>query len=195
MTSKSFVRTRATNSVYVEEPLVHTHIPSLAALVDKIISYNLPLLCTLMAVYSTYTMIPYAGTILNIVTLELSPVVVLVTNDVHVRRHHAIVAVCACISLFVMNNPQRQVFLSYPTYVALVHVAVLSTSSIPKPRHSDTLLLAGVLLAILSALLLRNVMTGQHRLVQAVEFTLLTLSVCAYGFMHSRRAAAPAQPG
>lgn len=195
MTSKNFARARPTPAVAAEEAPPHALFPAITPLADKILCYNMPVLCVLMALYSSYVALPYAGTIVNTVTLELSPVAILMSSDGSARRHHAIFAVCASISLFVLPDPQRQVFLSYPTYVALVCVALFLMAGIAKPRHTDTLLLAGVGLAVLSALLLRNVMAHQTRLVQAVELTLLALCACAYGFMHARRSAVPAQPG
>ena len=141
--------------------------------------------------FSVSTNLPYMGTIVNVVSLELVPVVVLQLDTAHPFLTYctAIIATGACVSLFVLADPMRQTFASYPMYVSLALILVLLTVTPPRLKPTDLLLVAFTGLAMLSALLLRYVLVQQPRVVQTTEFTLLVLCGCTYGFLLYRNGA------
>ena len=140
--------------------------------------------CCLLALHSVYSTIPYMGTLVNIITLELVPVSALLADASN--PHVAILATGACISLFFCVDALRQSFLTYPTYICMALVLVLLVAASPRLRPTDSLLVAFTVMAMLSALLLRYVAAGQQRVVQTVELVLLVLYGGTYGFMLHR---------
>ena len=177
-------------SAAIEAGPQHMMLPPLTAncMVTVGMRVCMPALCCALAVFSVSTSLPYMGTIVNVVSLELMPVVVLLldTSLPFVTYCTAILAMGACVSLFVFSDPMRQTFVSYPMYVSLVLVLALLAVAPPRLKHTDVLLVTFTCLAVLSALLLRYVLAHQPRIVQTTEFTLLVLCACTYAFLLHR---------
>lgn len=177
-------------SAAIEAGPQHIALPPLTAncIVTVGMRVCLPALCCILAVFSVSTSLPYMGTIVNVVSLEMVPVVVLLldTSIPFVTYCTAILAMGACVSLFVLSDPMRQTFVSYPMYVSLVLILVLLAVAPPRLKNTDLLLVAITCLAVLSALLLRHVLVQQPRVVQTTEFTLLVLCACTYAFLLHR---------
>lgn len=153
------------------------------SVVQRLVPFVLHLLLGLLVVYSSYTTLPYVGTLVSVVTLELLQVAVLVAADSHSRKHIAIVGSGACFSLFYARDSMHQIFLGYPSYASTVVLLVVVATSLERVRHTDTLLVSFLGLAILSALLLRNVLAYQPLVVQIVESTLVCLCLGTYIFL------------
>lgn len=144
-----------------------------------------PAMSGVLVVYSSCRLVPYVGSMVNTAMLELAPVALLFAGEAG-RRHVGILTLGACLSLYVLPDPQQQAFLSYPTYLCLVLVLAVQTSAVAKLRPTDALLVATIGIAVLSVLLLRHVLAYQLRLVQSVELVLLVLCMCTYGFLQQR---------
>ena len=169
--------------------------PSLDRLVESCARICVPVVCCVLAVYSVSTTLPYMGTLINIVALEMTPVAVLFqhTTPSHIACCTALIAVCACASLFASSDSMRQSFMGYPMYVALVLVLALlaftpgpvahENFQIFKIRAVDLLVVVFTYMAILSALLLRHLLYNQTRVVQVTEFMMLVLCACTCCFL------------
>lgn len=172
--------------------------PSLDRLVESCARICVPVVCCVLAVYSVSTTLPYMGTLINIVALEMTPVAVLFqhTAPSHIACCTALIAVCACASLFASPDSMRQLFMGYPMYVALVLVLALlaftpvpvvhDTVQIVRLRAVDLLVVVFTYMAVLSALLMRHLLYHQTRVVQVTEFMLLVLFACTCGFLLHR---------
>ena len=151
--------------------------------------------CCVLVLYSVSTTLPYVGSLVNIVSLEMTSVAVLFqhTAPSHIACCTALIAVGACTSLFICSDSMRQSFVGYPTYVALVLVLALlaftpgpvahENFQIFKIRAVDLLVVVFTYMAILSALLLRHLLYNQTRVVQVTEFMMFVLCACTCCFL------------
>ena len=175
--------------------------PSLDHLAESCSRICVMVVCCVLVLYSVSTTLPYVGSLVNIVSLEMTPVAVLFqhTAPSHIACCTALIAVGACTSLFICSDSMRQSFVGYPTYVALVLVLALlaftpgpvahENFQIFKIRAVDLLVVVFTYMAILSALLLRHLLYNQTRVVQVTEFMMLVLCACTCCFLVNRHGA------
>jgi len=144
------------------------------------------MLLVVMFVLSIYYRLQYMGTIVNILLIEAVIVLSIVVDNKAIRLHMAVLASCACLGVFVWRDKaMEQELLSYSIYVGICVVLFMKCYVVPKYRSLDAMLVIFSVLAIVSALVMRNVIL-QLLLVQMAEICLLMLCVGTYWLMHIR---------